>query len=147
MHNRIDVKKEIFDKLKPNRDKPINDFADEFIRVNRRTYDHVEVSKNRNGRTLYAPILPNGKLDISFGAETPSPKVSDSEEASSKPMEDELIEVEYPRVKNQQSTTNIPNIKVKVNIEIIQPKLRDNRTGKKSYQLFKSCLIKDEFIR
>ena len=34
-----------------------------------------------------------------------------------------------------------------MDIEIIQPKLRDNRTDKKTYQLFKSCLTKDELIK
>ena len=29
----------------------------------------------------------------------------------------------------------------------LQPKFRDNRTDRKSYQVFKSCLTKDELIK
>ena len=146
-HDRNDVKKEIFDMLKRNLSKPITEIVDECIRINRQTNAPFEVNKDRKGCTLYAPILPNGKLDISFGAETRSLNTSDSEDTSSKPLEDELIEVEYPRVQRQQSSTNTPDIRLKVDVEIIQPKVRDNRKDKKSYQLFKSCLTKDELIK
>ena len=117
--------------LKRNRSKPIAEIADECIGINRRTYAPVEVNRDRKGRTLYVPILPNAKLNISFGAETRSMTASDSEDARAKPIEDELIEVEYPRVQRQQPST-IPDIKVNVDIEIIQPKLRDNRMDKKT---------------
>ena len=50
VNNRSDVKKEI-DMLKRNQDKPINEFADDLIRVNRRTYARVEVNNYRNKRT------------------------------------------------------------------------------------------------
>ena len=146
-HNRDEVKKEIFDMLKRNRSKTITEIADECIRINRRTYAPVEVNKDRNGRTLFAPILPNAKLDISFGAETRSLNTTDSEERSSKPIEDELIEVEYPRVQRRQINANAPDIKIKVNVEIIQPKSRDNRNNQKSYQIFKFCLTRDELVK
>ena len=145
-HERDDVRKEIFDMLRRNQSKPITEIVDECIRINPRTYAPVEVNKDRNGRTLYAPILPNAKLDISFGAETRSLNTSDSEDKRSKPIEDELIEAEYPRVQRQQPSTT-PNIKVNFDVEIIKPKLRDNRMGKKTYQFFKSCLTKDELIK
>ena len=132
--------------FKRNRSKLITEIADECIRINRRTYAPVEVNKERKGSTLYAPILPNAGLDIRFEAETRSLNTSDSKDTRSKPIEDELIEVEYPRAQRQQVSTT-PNIKVNVDVEIVQPKLRDNITDKRTYQLFKSCLTKDEPIK
>ena len=64
-----------------------NEPRDDLIRINRKTYATVEVNKDRNGRTLYAPILPNGKLEISITVETKIPCGSDSEERSTKPIE------------------------------------------------------------
>ena len=83
-HNRSDVKKEIFDLLKRNRSKPIAEIADECIRINRRIYAPVEVNRDRKGRTLYAPIFPNAKLNISFGTEIRSTNTSDSEDSRAK---------------------------------------------------------------
>ena len=65
--NRYDVKKEVFEMIRRREQQGRLEPRDDLIRVNRRTY---EVNKDRNGRTLYAPILPNGKLEISFSVET-----------------------------------------------------------------------------
>ena len=71
--DRYDIKKEIFEMMRRREQQACNDPRDDLIRVNRKTYAPVEVNKDRNGRTLYAPILPNGKLKISFTVETRSP--------------------------------------------------------------------------
>ena len=94
---REDVKKAIKQPTKREKHNSLDEWTDKCIRVNHKTYMLVEVNKDRNGRTLYAPILLNAKLDISFGAETRSLNTSDSENSKAKPMDDELIEVEYPR--------------------------------------------------
>ena len=122
---------------------------DELIRVNRRTYALVEVNKDRNGRTLYTPILPNGKLEISFSEETRSPCGSDSEDQNAKPVEEELIEVELSNFSLSSKTDNDPDAKVNVDIEIIKPNamFKNVESTGKSYQLFKSCLTKAELIK
>ena len=149
MQDRYDVKKEIFEMMRKREQQAFNDPRDDLIRVNRKTYAPVEINKDRNGRTLYAPILPNGKLEISLTVETRSPCESDNDDRTTKPSEEELIEVEFPDVSTSLETDWASDIKVNVDIEIIKPKAMFNKkqNSEKSYQFFKSCLSKCELIK
>ena len=126
---------------------PQDETTDEFIRVNRQTYAPIEVKKNRNGRTIFASIIANASPSISFTAETRSPSSSDTEDSSSKLVEDELIEVQYPVLQEDTRDLVAPNVKVKVDVEIIHPKAIDNKRNKNSYQFYKSCFTKKELVQ
>ena len=66
--SREEIKKTIVQLLKREERNPGADPVDEFIRVNRQTYSPLEVQNDRNGRTIYAPIVANAT--ISFAAES-----------------------------------------------------------------------------
>ena len=147
--NRYDVKKEIFDMMRIREQQAFKNPRYDLIRVNRKTNTPVEVNNDRNGRTLYAPILHNGKLENSFTVETRSPCESDNEDRTTKQIEEELIEVEFPHVSFSSWVDQEPGVKVNVDIEIIKPKAIFNKVQNsgKSYQFFKSRLTKDELIK
>ena len=65
----------------------------------------------------------------------------------SKPIEDELIEVEYSLERGVAQETTVPDVKIKVDVEIIQPTAIDRRFNTSSYKLYKSCLTKKELIK
>ena len=142
-----EIKKTIVQMFKRKEKSPQDETTDEFIRINRQTYAPIEVKKDRNGRTIYTPIIANASPSISFAAETRSPNGSDTEESSPKPVEDELIEVQYPITQGDTRDLDEPDAKIKVNVEVILPKATNNKPNKKSYQFYESCLTKKELVQ
>ena len=121
--------------------------TDEFIRINRQTYSPVEVQKDIYVRTIYTPIQTNASPNISLVAQTRSPSGSDNEDMKSKPIEDELIEVEYPLARGVLQDAKVFDVKIKVGVEIIHPKVIDRRFNTSSYKFYKSCLTKKELVK
>ena len=89
--------------------------------IKRQTYATIEVKKDSNGRTIYTPIKANASPSISFAAETSSPSISRTEESNSKPVEDELIDVQYPTTQGDTRDLIVRDLKIKADVEVIQP--------------------------
>ena len=104
--DRDELKKAIIKMIKREEHNPLDYWTDRFIRVNNKTYVPVEVVKDRNGRTMYAPLIPTEKLKISFGAEIRTPSESNSENQES--TTEEIIELEYPRIKKRNERCKNP---------------------------------------
>ena len=71
--DREEIKRAIIQMTKIEEHYPLDNWIDKFIRVNHKTYVPVEVVKDRNGRTMYTPLIPTEKPKISFGAEIRTP--------------------------------------------------------------------------
>ena len=142
--DRDEIKKAIIQMSKREEHNPLDNWTDRFIRVNHKTYIPVEVAKDRNGRTMYTPLIPTEKPRISFGAEIRTPSESDSENRES--TSEEIIEVEYPRIRRKVEKVLNPNVKVRLDVEIINNKAVHNSKCNKQHQVYRSCLTKQELV-
>ena len=119
---------------------PIYEWLEKCIRVKHKTYVPVEVNKDYNGRMIDTPIKPTNKPEISFGAEIRTPKDSDDEDT-----DEEITEVEYPQPRLSEADVRNPDVKVKVDIKIINKK--DQISWDKSCHMYQSLLSKQELIK
>ena len=103
--------------MKREENNPLDNWTDKFLRVNHNTYVPVSVARDRNGRMIYTPLTPTEKPKISSGAEIRTPSDSDNEEQGS--LVNDITEVEYPQVKRKGKKVQDPDIKIKMNVEII----------------------------
>ena len=88
---------------------------------------------------IYTPLKSTNKPEISFGAEIRTPPESDNED-----QVDEVTEVEYPRLKRTESDVQNPDVRVNVDINIINQMGHISRD--RSCQMYKSLLTKRELI-
>ena len=93
---------------------------------------------------MYTPLIPTEKPKISFGAEIRTPSESDSENQES--TIEEIIEVEYPRIRKKIEKVQNPNVKVKLDVEIINNRAVHNSKFNKQHQVYRSCLTKQELV-
>ena len=93
---------------------------------------------------MYTPLVPTEKPKISFGAEIRTPSESDGENQES--TTEEMIEVEYPRIKKRNEKVLNPNVKVKLDVEIINSRAINNNKHNKQHQVYRSCLTKQELV-
>ena len=140
--DRQDIKRAIIQMMKREEHNPLDNWTDKFIRVNHKAYVPVEVAKDRNGRTMYTPLIPIEKPKISFRAEIRTPSESDREGQES----NEIIEVEYPRIKKKSEKVQNPNVKIKLDVEIINKSSIKNNKHKKQHQVYRSCLTKQQLL-
>ena len=120
---------------------PIDEWRDKCIRIKHKTYVPVEVNKDRNGRMIYTPLKPTNTPEISFGAELRTEKESEDDDCTD---EDEITEVEYPRVIKTKTRAQNPDIRVKVEVEIKSEPGHSNRDNMR--QTYRSVLTKQELI-
>ena len=137
---RDEVKKAIIQMSQREIYNPIDSWTDKCIRVKHKTYVPVQVNKDRNGRMIYTPLKPTNKPEISFGAEIRTPRESDNEDQG-----DEITEVEYPRSKRTEPNMQNQDVKVNVDINIINQ--MGHISKDKSCQMYKSLLTKRELIK
>ena len=142
--DREEIKKAIIQMSKREEHNPLDEWTDRFIRVNHKTYVPVEVAKDHKGRTMYTPLVPTEKPKISFGAEIRTPRESDSENQES--TTEEIIEVEYPQIKRRNERVQYPNIKVKLDVGIINDRAINNNKHNKQHQVYRLCLTKQELL-
>ena len=144
--DRNEVKKAIIQMMKREENNPLDDWTDKFIRVKHKTYVPVEVAKDRNGRMIYTPIIPTDKPKISFGAAIRKPNESDNDEHEQQPTLNNITEVEYPRARRACKKMQNSDIKINVDVEIINKGARNNHSCNKQHQLYRSCLTKKELL-
>ena len=89
---------------------------------------------------IYTPLKPTNKPEISFSAEIRTLRESDDEE----PVV-EITEVEYPRLRRTESEVQNSDIRVNVDVEIINQ--TGHRSRDKACQLYKSLLTKQELLK
>ena len=142
--DRDEIKKAIIQMTKREEHNPLDNWTDRFIRVNHKTYVPVEVAKDRNGCTMYTPLIPTEKPKISFWAEIRTPSESDSENQES--TKEEIIEVEYPRIKKTSEKVQNPDVKIRLDVEIKNNRAVHNSKFNKQHQVYRSCLTKQELV-
>ena len=64
---------------------------------------------------MYTPLIPTEKPKISYGVEIRIPSESDSEGQES----NEIVAVEYPRIRKKSEKVQNPVVKIKLDVEII----------------------------
>ena len=104
------------------------------------------MAKDRSGRMIYTPITPTEKPRISFGAEIRTPSESENEDHESKPTLNSITEVEYPQVRRTSKKIREPEVKINLDIEIINKRAKNNNTCHKQHQLYRLCLTKKELL-
>ena len=127
---REDVKKAIKQPTKREKHNSLDEWTDKCIRVNHKTYMLVEVNKDRNGRMIYTPLKATPKPEISFVAKIRTPNESDNEEKDIRSIINEITKVEYPQTTREKADFQNPNIKIKVDVEVINKK-GHNRSSKR----------------
>ena len=114
--------------------------------MNQKIYVPVEVARDRNGRIIYTPIITTETPKISFGAETRTSRESEAEDNEQLPKANSVTEVEYPHVKRINKKIQDPDVKIKLNKEVINKRARCNQGCNKQHQLYRSCLTKRELL-
>ena len=121
---------------------PIYYLTEKYIRVKHKTYEPVEVCRDRNGRMIYTPLKSLNKPEISFGAEIRSDQRKEYETQS----DDGIAEVEYPRCKRYIKKVSFPDTKIRVSIEIIGRDGQRTRAINKQHRSYNSALTKLEIL-
>ena len=132
--------------LKREENNPLDNWTDKFIRVSQKTYVPVEVANDRNGRMIYTPIVPTEKSRISFGAEIRTPSDSDTEDQEQRSSPNNITEVEYPQARRICIKTQDSDVKINLDIEIINKRAKSSHNCNKQHQKYRSCLTKRELL-